>query len=577
MRADLIFPGLRDSIAAAQAQKQTHTTGLEMLDHAMPSASTSEVAAVYNDVDFDCLVVGAGFGGLYALHRLRGAGFRTRVIEAGSDVGGTWYWNRYPGCRCDIESMQYSYAFSDELQNAWNWSERYAPQSEILSYAQHVADRFDLRRDIQFDTRVTAATYDEEAKAWRLTTDDGGPVSCRFLISAVGCLSAANTPVFEGRETFDGPIYHTGHWPHEGVDFTGKRVAVIGTGSSGIQSIPIIARQAKALTIFQRTPNFVAPARNRKLTDAERAAVKKNYKALRARARQRPTGFYFDHNNFSAQDVTDDEREAILEQFWQNGGLTFLGAFNDLLLDRNSNQFVVAFIHKKIREIVKDPATADLLCPDDIAGCKRLCADTGYYETYNQPHVTLCDISKTPITRLTPRGIAVGDREYPVDAIVCATGFDAMTGGLIKMNVKGAGGLTLADKWHEGPRSYMGLAIAGFPNLFTITGPGSPSVFANMIMCIEQHADWITSCVSYMRAGEKREISAQKQAEDAWVAHNQEVGQKSLRSQCNSWYLGANVPGKPRVFSPYIGGLPAYTAKLKDVVAGDYDGFDLAD
>ncbi|MEO1720001.1 MAG: NAD(P)/FAD-dependent oxidoreductase, partial [Pseudomonadota bacterium] len=334
-------------------------------------------------VDVDCIVVGAGFGGLYMLHRLRQIGVAAQGYETGTDVGGTWYWNRYPGARCDIESLQYSYAFSDELQQDWNWTERYAPQGEILAYANHVADRFDLRRDIQFNTRVTSATFDEATKTWAVTLDDGTRKTCRFLITAVGCLSAANMPEFEGRDAFKGAIYHTGHWPHEGVDFTGQRVAVIGTGSSGIQSIPIIADQAASLHVFQRTPNFVAPARNRRLTDAERDATKASYKALRARAKKRPTGFYFDHNNFSAQDVTDDEREAIFEHFWRNGGLTFLGAFNDLLLDRRSNTFAVDFIHRKIREIVDNPETAAKLCPDDIAGCKRLCADTGYYETYN--------------------------------------------------------------------------------------------------------------------------------------------------------------------------------------------------
>ncbi|MEM1307572.1 MAG: NAD(P)/FAD-dependent oxidoreductase, partial [Pseudomonadota bacterium] len=520
-----------------------------MLDDGAPDLMHDSAALARHrppGIDYDCIVVGAGFGGMYTLHRLRTAGLNVRVYETGSDVGGTWYWNRYPGARCDIESIQYSYAFSNELEQEWDWSERYAPQPEILRYASHVADRFDLRRDIEFNTRVSSAVYDEDKHVWSVTLEGGDVRRCQFLITAVGCLSAANMPEFPGRETFDGPIYHTGHWPHEGVDFTGQRVGVIGTGSSGIQSIPIIAEQAASLRVFQRTANFIAPARNRALTDEERAQAKASYKALRARAKRRPTGFLFEHNAFSAKDVSDDERTAIYEHFWRNGGLTFLGAFNDLLLDRESNDTAVRFIHAKIREMVDDPETADLLCPDDIAGCKRLCADTGYYETYNKPHVHLVDVSKTGITRLTAEGIVVGDVTYPVDAIVCATGFDAMTGALLKLNITGADGLSLADKWHEGPRSYLGVAIAGFPNLFTVTGPGSPSVFANMIMCIEQHAEWITDCVVRCRVEGVSELAARRDAEDAWVAHNQEVGALSLRSQCNSWYLGANVPGKPR-------------------------------
>ncbi|MEO1264672.1 MAG: NAD(P)/FAD-dependent oxidoreductase, partial [Pseudomonadota bacterium] len=513
--------------------------------------------------DVDAIIIGAGFGGLYMLHCLREAGFRAHVLEAGSDVGGTWYWNRYPGARCDIESMQYSYGFSHELEQEWDWSERYAAQPEILAYANHVADRFDLRRDITFDTSVTAASYDQESRCWHIARTSGGPLRAPFLITAVGCLSTANVPDFPGRDTFTGDIFHTGAWPHEGVDFTGRRVAVIGTGSSGIQSIPLIAEEAEALTVFQRTANFIVPARNHALTDEARRSVRSRYDDLRARARTRPTGFLFEHNDISAQSVDDDTRREIYEHFWQNGGLTFLGAFNDLIVDKASNETAAAFVRAKIREIVRDERTADLLTPNDIIGCKRLCADTGYYETYNLPHVTLVDISETPIERFVPEGIVVGGTTYAVDAIVCATGFDAMTGSLLRIDIRGRDGLQLGDKWREGPRSYLGLGVAGFPNLFTVTGPGSPSVFTNMIMSIEQHAEWIAGCLTDMRASGLTEIEAAASAEAEWVAHNQEVGGKTLRSQCNSWYLGANVPGKPRVFAPYIGGFPAYAAKLK--------------
>lgn len=523
--------------------------------------------------ELDAVVVGAGFGGMYMLLKLREAGFSTRVYETGDGVGGTWYWNRYPGCRCDVESMQYSYSFSDELQQEWDWSERYSPQGEILEYANHVADRFDLRRDIQFNTRIDKATYDEASHRWIIETDGGERIAARFFITAVGCLSAANLPEFEGHDDFPGGYYHTGHWPHEGVDFTGRRVGVIGTGSSGVQSIPIIAEQASELYVFQRTANFVVPARNRPLDPDERAAIKANYADLRARGRARPTGFYFEHNTFSALDVDEKERERLYEKFWDNGGLTFLGVFNDLLLNSESNETAAEFVRNKIRQIVKDPETAELLAPRDIIGCKRLCADTGYFETFNLPHVHLVDISKTPVSRLTAKGIVVGDAEYEVDDIVCATGFDAMTGALLKIDIRGVGGRTLADKWEHGPRTYLGLGIKDFPNMFTITGPGSPSVFANMILGVEQHADWIVGCMEHMRANELTRIEASLEAEDAWVDHNREAGEGSLRSQCHSWYLGSNVPGKPKVFSPYIGGFPVYTDRLENAASANYAGF----
>jgi cyclohexanone monooxygenase len=522
---------------------------------------------------FDAVIVGAGFAGMYMLHRLRGLGFSARVFEAGSGVGGTWYWNRYPGARCDVESMQYSFSFSEELDQEWNWSEKYAPQPEILSYANHVADRFDLRRHIVFDTRVTAATFDEAAKCWRIETDRGDGVSAKFCIMAVGCLSAPNRPKFAGMQDFRGPIYHTGEWPHEGVDFTGLRVGVIGTGSSAIQSIPIIAQQAAQLTVFQRTATWSVPAHNENLTAEYLQAAKANYPALRAKARGRPTGFYFPFNMKPALEAAPEERERQYEEAWERGGLPFLGAFGDLLFEKAANDTIADFARRKIRSIVKDPATADLLCPENVLGCKRLCVDTDYFETYNLPHVKLVDVSKTPIERFTADGIEVGGIAYQLDAVVSATGFAAMTGSFDKIQITGRDGQTLAEKWRAGPRAYLGIATSGFPNLFMITGPGSPSVLASMIQAIEQHVDWLADCVAHMRDVGAKTIEPVQADEDAWVEHVNDVSTVSLRSTCSSWYVGANIPGRPRVFMPYIGGFPVYVQKCNEVMSGGFEGF----
>ena len=539
------------------------------------SASTQNQAERAPEVgaDFDAVVVGAGFAGMYMLHRLRGLGFTARVFEAGGGVGGTWYWNRYPGARCDVESMQYSFSFSEELDQQWDWSEKYAPQPEILSYANHVADRFDLRQHIRFDTRVTAATFDEKAKCWRIETDRGDRVSAKFCIMAVGCLSAPNRPDFKGREEFRGPVYHTGEWPHEGVDFTGLRVGVIGTGSSAIQSIPIIAQQASALTVFQRTATYSVPAWNEKLTPEYRGTVKADYPALRAKARARPTGFYFPFNMKPALEATPEEREQQYEDAWERGGLPFLGAYGDLLFEKAANDTIAEFARKKIREIVRDATTADLLCPQNVFGCKRLCVDTGYFETYNLPHVKLVDVSKTPIERFTTDGIEVNGTEYPLDAIICATGFAAMTGSFDKIWITGRNGLTLAEKWRAGPRAYLGVASVGFPNLFTITGPGSPSVLASMIQAIEQHVDWMVDLMAHMRDIDAATIEPAPQYEDEWIEHVNEVSKVSLRSTCSSWYVGANIEGRPRVFMPYIGGFPVYVQKCNEVMSNGFEGF----
>jgi cyclohexanone monooxygenase len=523
--------------------------------------------------EVDAVIVGAGFAGLYMLYRLRNLGFSVRVFEAGSGVGGTWYWNRYPGARCDVESVQYSYQFSEALQQEWEWTERYATQPEILRYANHVADRFDLRKDIQLDTRVSAATFDDARHRWTVVTADGKQISSRFCIMATGCLSSTNTPKFAGLDSFRGAVYHTGQWPHEGVDFTGKRVGVIGTGSSAIQSIPLIAEQAQHLFVFQRTPHYTVPARNTPLDEAYKREIKADYPRLRSRAKQMFAGIDFHLNDQSAVAASDEERQREYEARWAYGGVSFMGAFNDLLFNEASNATAAAFVRSKIHETVRSPALAEALSPRYVIGCKRLCVDTGYYETFNRSNVTLVDVSKTPIEAIVPEGVQVDGRQYTVDALVLATGFDAMTGALLRIDIRGKGGQPLREKWHGGPRTYLGLMTAGFPNLFTITGPGSPSVLTNMLPSIEQHVEWIADCVTYLRERQIAQIEPTQQAEDDWVAHVNEVAGTNLRSTCSSWYVGANVPGKPRVFMPYIGGLPAYLEKCNEIVAAGYRGF----
>ncbi len=522
---------------------------------------------------FDAVIVGAGFAGLYMLHRLRGLGFSVRVYEAGSGVGGTWYWNRYPGARCDVESVQYSYQFSDALQQEWEWTERYAAQPEILRYAEHVADRFDLRRDIQFDTRVSGAVFDEARRCWTIALADGAWVSARFCIMATGCLSSTNTPKFPGLESFGGSLYHTGRWPHEPVDFTGQRVGVIGTGSSAIQSIPLIAEQARHLFVFQRTAHYTVPAHNAPLDPEYKRRIKAEYPAMRSRAKQMFAGIDFHLNDKSAMQASNEERQREYEGRWAYGGVTFMGAFNDLLFDEGSNATAAEFVRHKIHEIVRDPALAEALSPRYVIGCKRLCVDTGYYDTFNRANVSLVDLSKSPIEAIVPGGLLAGGRAYEFDSLVLATGFDAMTGALTRIDVRGKAGHALRDKWHGGPRAYLGLMIAGFPNLFTITGPGSPSVLTNMLPSIEQHVDWIADCLAYLRGRGMTQIEATLEAEDEWVAHVNEVAGTNLRSTCSSWYVGANVPGKPRVFMPYIGGFPAYVQRCSEVVAAGYRGF----
>jgi len=525
--------------------------------------------------NFDAVIVGAGFAGLYMLHRLRKLGFSARVLEAGSGVGGTWFWNRYPGARCDVESMEYSYQFSDSLQQEWEWSERYAGQPEILHYANHVADRFDLRRDIEFDTRVAAATFDEAAACWRIKTAEGAELTARYCIMATGCLSSANVPDLKGLDAFRGRWYHTGHWPHEGVDFSGLSVGVIGTGSSAIQSIPIMAEQAEQLYVFQRTPNYVVPARNAPLDHDIQQAIKADYAGLRQRAKQMRNGIQYPVNEASALEVTEDERRRQYEFRWARGGLSFLGSFADLLINKEANDTAGEFIRAKIRDVVSDPAAAATLSPQSIFGCKRLCIDTHYFETFNRPNVSLIDVNRAPVEGVARDGIMAGGKLYPVDAIVFATGFDAMTGTLRRIDIRGRGGRRLAEKWSEGPRTYLGLMVADFPNLFTITGPGSPSVLTNMLPSIEQHVEWIADCMLFSQERGRGCIEATPEAEDAWMVHVDEVASATLFPLANSWYVGANIPGKPRVFMPYIGGFPRYVETCNQIAAEGYTGFAL--
>ena len=521
----------------------------------------------------DAVVIGAGFAGLYMLYRLRQLGLTTRVFEAGDGVGGTWYWNRYPGARCDVESMQYSYSFSEELQQEWQWSERYPRQDEILNYINHVADRFGLRPDIQLQTRVTSAVYDDTSRRWTVGTDQGDQVSARFVISAGGCLSAARVPDTPGLSAFKGKWYHTGNWPHQPVDFTGQRVAVIGTGSSGIQIIPAIARQASQVVVFQRTPNFSIPAWNRPLPQADQQAWKANYSEHRKQARTTRSGILYEYSQRATADVSEQERQQEYERRWARGGANFTHAFNDIFIDKRANDSAAEFVRAKIRGTVKDPRIAALLAPTDHAiGTKRICVDTDYYATFNQPHVSLVDLRSTPIEQITPTGIRTTAQSYELDAIVFATGYDAVTGALDRIDIRGQGGQSLKEKWSHGPRTYLGLMSAGFPNLFLITGPGSPSILTNVVVAIEQHVDWIARCLRHMLDHHLQIAQADARDEAAWVAHVNEVASRTLFPTANSWYMGANIPGKPRAFLPYVGGLQNYTVICEQVVSEGYKG-----
>ena len=530
------------------------------------------------DETLDVIVVGAGFAGLCSIHQLSRLGLSLRCYEAGSGVGGTWFWNKYPGAQCDVESMEYSYSFSPELQQEWDWSRKYSPQSQILAYANHVADRFNLRRHIQFDTRVLATTYDEATASWTVALSTGHTVRARFLLMGTGNLSTPRVPEIPGLARFQGTWYHSSRWPDEGVDFSGKRVAVIGTGSTGIQIIPSVARAARQVVVFQRSPNFVVQAFNRDLDAKGLSDYRAIYPQMRERARQSNLGVAdIEMPTKSALEDPPEARDARYEALWQRGSHpAFLSAYNDLLVNKAANDTAAEFVRGKIRAAVKDPKVADLLCPTDHPiGAKRLCVGTDYYETYNQPNVTLVDARANPIDEITEKGLRSGGVDYEVDIIVFATGFDAMTGALREIDVRGRGGLALADKWANGPVTYLGLMVAGFPNLFVITGPGSPSVKSNVVLSIEQHVDWIARCLADMRSRGAGVIEAEPAAEAAWVTHVNEVADTTLYPHTNSWYTGSNVPGKPRVFMPYVGGIANYRRICDEVAADGYRGFRL--
>ncbi|MEM6440434.1 MAG: NAD(P)/FAD-dependent oxidoreductase, partial [Pseudomonadota bacterium] len=477
----------------------------------------------------DALIIGAGFAGLYQLHLLRDRlGLNARVLEAGDGVGGTWHWNRYPGARCDTESHAYCFTFSEELHRSWSWSERYPGQEEIRAYLNHAADFLDLRRDIALDARVVSAVWDEAARLWTVRTEAGEAFQARWLITAVGCLSTANMPDIEGRESFAGETHHTGRWPHEGVDFAGKRVGQIGTGSTGIQSIPVIARTAEHLTVFQRTANYSVPARNGPLSEDFKAWARDNLSEIRELTQSTPNGHPFRIRPDKVFDVSDEARLAAYEQAWETGGLRFRGVFQDLVADETANATACDFLKAKIRQIVRDPATAEALSDiDHPYGGKRPPIDTNYFETFNRPNVTLVNLRDTPIERIAPEGVVTSGGLHELDVLVFATGFDAMTGPLLSLGIE-AGGRTLKDAWAEGPSTYLGLQIPGFPNLLTITGPGSPSVLTNMPVAIEQHAEWIADALAALDAKGETRIEASPEAAAAWGAHVQEAGAATL-------------------------------------------------
>ena len=522
----------------------------------------------------DAVIVGAGFSGLYLLHRFRKLGLTTRVLERGGGVGGTWYWNRYPGARCDVESMQYSYSFDAELQQEWHWPEKFSAQPDILAYANHVADRFDLRKDIDFNVEVKAAHFNETTRRWRIETDKKDKITAQFFVMATGCISTAQTPNIEGLDNYQGNTYHTGNWPHEKIDFTGQRIAVIGTGSSGIQAIPVLAEEAAHVTVFQRTPNYSIPSQNEPMTSDYEASWKEKYPTLREEMRYTGHGSIKDLNDKSAMSVDEEERQETYKKRWAIGGAGFLTSFNDLLFSQESNDTASEFVRNQIRRIVKNPETAELLAPKTYPiGTKRICIDSGYFQTYNRENVDLVDISEKPIQRITREGLIVNGREFEFDSIVFATGFDAMTGTLFNVDIRGRNDLALKEKWYAGPRTYLGLMSEAFPNLFMITGPGSPSVKSNMLVSIEQHVDFVTESIIYMREHGLELMEPDVAAENDWVDHVQEAANKTLFPRANSWYMGANIPGKPRLFMPYIGGVGTYRRICEEVVADNYEGF----
>jgi cation diffusion facilitator CzcD-associated flavoprotein CzcO len=537
---------------------------------------SKQVGADERANDFDAVIVGAGFAGLYALHKLRDEmGLSARVFEAGDGVGGTWYWNRYPGARSDSSSWIYCYSFDEELRQEWRWSERYPQQEEMLGYLEHVSDRFDLNPDIQLGTRVTEATFDEETNRWEVRTDAGDVVSARFIVAALGALSAANVPDIPGMETFDGERYHTAEWPKEGVDFTGKRVGVIGTGATGIQVATELAEQVEHLTVFQRTPNYALPLGNHPLDAEFRQQYKENYEEIWEWVRHNFSGHDYDPIEKNTNEATPEERDRAYQERWDRGGFgLWLGNYDDILEDREANNAVSEWVRQKIRERIDDPETAEKLTPTDHAfGTKRVPLENGYYEIFNQDNVDLVDVKETPIEGITPTGVRTEGGEYEFDALVFATGFDAMTGPYNKIDIRGRDGELLRDKWAEGPRTYLGLMSAGYPNLFAITGPQSPSVLTNMPVAIEQHVDYISGVIGHMQDNGLEAVEPTREAEDEWVDHSQEVAHATLLPESATWYMGANIPGKPQVFLPYLGGLGPYREKCDEIATNGYEGF----
>jgi cyclohexanone monooxygenase len=553
--------------------RQSHSK----IDIAMPDASNGPLPGTSDAALLDVAIVGGGLAGLYAIHRLRGMALKVRAYEAGSGVGGTWFWNRYPGARCDVESLEYSYSFDEQLQQDWQWPERYGTQPEILRYINHVADRFDLRRDVQLDTRIVSARFDSDGNQWTLRTEHGEEVRARYVVMAAGNLSTPRVPDFPGLQSFKGKWYHSGLWPHEGVDFSGLRVGVIGTGSSGVQMIPIIARQASHLTVFQRTANFSLPARNAPMEAERERRHKAEYPARRRAAADTPfaIGGHAKPTK-SALDVAEAERNAAYEAKWQEGGsISYLYAYTDLLVSKASNDTASEFVRNKIRGIVEDQRTAELLAPKDHPiGTKRLCLDTGYYETYNRDNVALVDVRSDPVATVTETGLRTASGQaFALDAIVFATGFDAMTGALREIDVGTSDGADLRAHWEGGPLTYLGLMVAGFPNMFVVTGPGSPGVKTQMIASIEQHVDWIADCLAHLGERGLDRIEPTAEAEAEWVSHVNAIAHATLYPLANSWYMGANIPGKPRVFMPYVGGYDRYKRHCDSVATKGYEGF----
>jgi cation diffusion facilitator CzcD-associated flavoprotein CzcO len=530
-------------------------------------------------ISLDVLVVGAGFAGVYMMHKLRELGLNARLLEAGPSVGGTWFWNRYPGARCDVQSFDYSYSFSESLQQEWVWSERYATQPEILRYIEHVVERFDLRRDMQFNTRVESADFDEPTNLWTLTTESGDQLSARFVVMATGCLSVTKPPSFPGLEDFEGEWLHTGDWPAEGVDFTGRRVGLVGTGSTGIQIAPQAAKTADELFVFQRSPNFSLPAQNRVLDADFDADIKANYADRRRMGRTTGRGYTSPDilESGSALAASAEKRDSVYEEVWQFGGPIFTSSFGDLLVDKESNDTAADFVRAKIRGLVDDPATAALLAPQDHPiGTRRPCVDIAYYETYNKDNVTLVDVRSAAIERITPTGLRTATGDYELDTIIFAIGYDGMTGALLAMDITGVDGVSLRQKWAEGPRSYLGVMVAGFPNLFTVTGPGSPSVLTNMVVSIEQHVEWISRLIGHAEDNDISRIEATDTAEIDWMKQVASRAEATLLPLANSWWTGSNIPGKPKVFMPFVGGVSVYGEIIDSIAARDYEGFVLS-